>query len=130
MSYLNQVLFIGNLGKNPEVLRSTEDGDFVRLSLATTKRYKNKLGEKHEDTQWHIVYLSNRLGKVASSYLKKGDKIFISGELRNHAWFDDKGERHFHISVYAKELKFLSVKPTVEQKAQSDDVIEAEAIPF
>lgn len=33
MSSLNQVNLIGNLGRAPEVLKSTEKGDFVRLSL-------------------------------------------------------------------------------------------------
>src|SRR5579872_1523064 len=105
MSHLNQVMLIGNLGKNPEVLKTTEQGDFVRLSLATTKRYKDKSGEKQSDTQWHVVYLSNRLGRLGSSYLNKGDKVFISGELRTREWFDDEGQRHFHTSVYARELK-------------------------
>lgn len=122
MSNLNQVMLIGNLGKDPEVIKTTELGDFVRISLATTKRYKDKKGEQQIETQWHVVYLSNRLGKIGSSYLKKGDKIFISGELKNREWFDDEGQRHFHTSVYAKELKFLTVKPKREIKSESSEV--------
>lgn len=110
MSHLNQVMLIGNLGKDPEILKTTEQGEFVRLSLATTKRFKDKNGEKQTDTQWHVVYLNNRLGKIGSCYLKKGDRVFISGELRTREWFDDQGERHFNTSIYAKELQFLSVK--------------------
>lgn len=111
MSYFNQVILIGNLGKDPDVLKSTEQGDFVRISLATSRRFRDKNGELQTDTQWHVIYLSNRIGKIASSYLKKGDKIFLIGELRTREWFDDKGVRHFHTSVYAKELKFVNVKP-------------------
>jgi len=110
MSHVNQVILIANLGKDPEVLKTTDQGNFVRLSLATNKRYKDKNGEKQTDTQWHVVYLSDRLGKIGSSYLKKGDKVFISGELRNREWFDDNGIRHYHTSVYAKEIKFLNSK--------------------
>lgn len=114
MSYLNNVILIGNLGKDPEVLRSSEQGDFVRLSLATTKKFKNKLGEMQEDTQWHVVYLNNRAGRAASTYCRKGDKIFVSGELRTREWFDDEGQRHFTTSVYAKDLRFLNTKPQNE----------------
>jgi single-strand DNA-binding protein len=120
MSHLNTVMLIGNLGKNPEVLKTTVLGDFVRVSLATSKKFKDKNGDKQIDTQWHVVYLSNRLGKLASTYLKRGDKVFISGELRTREWFDDEGQRHFHTSVYAKELKFLSVKPQEERNAQDE----------
>jgi len=111
MSYFNQVILIGNLGKDPDTLKSTEQGNFVRLSLATSRRFKDKNGELQTDTQWHVIYLGNRLGKIASSYLRKGDKIFLVGELRTREWFDDQGTRHFHTSVYAKELKFVNVKP-------------------
>lgn len=111
MSYLNNVTLIGNLGKDPEVIRTTEEGDFVRLSMATTKRYTTKQGERKVDTQWHVVYLNNRLGRVGASYLHKGDKVFVSGELRTREWFDDEGQRHFNTSVYAKDLRFISVKP-------------------
>lgn len=122
MSHVNQVILIGNLGKDPDVLKSTEQGDFVRLSLATSKRYTDKNGEKHTDTQWHIVYLSNRLGKIGSCYLKKGDKVFVSGELRTRERFDDHGGRHFNTAIYARELKFLSVKSQDDSNVKTDPV--------
>jgi len=124
MSYLNQVNLIGNLGKDPEVLISSEKGDFVKLSIAITKRYKNKLGEKVEDTQWHVVYLNNRLGSIGAMFLHKGDRIFISGELRTREWIDDEGIRHFSTSVYARDLRFLSTKSRDKngnKLSQSDD---------
>jgi single-strand DNA-binding protein len=110
MSCFNQVILIGNLGKDPEILKSTEQGNFVRLSLATTKNYTDKNGEKKSTTQWHVVYLSNKLGTTASNYLKKGDKIFVCGELRTHEWFSDQGERHFRTAIYTRDLKFINVK--------------------
>lgn len=115
MSSLNQVNLIGNLGRDPEVLKSTEKGDFVKLSLATTKRYRIKEGKVHEDTQWHTIYVSNGLGRIASKHLSKGSRIYISGELRTHEWEDKSGKTHFSIAVYAKDIKFLSVKP-IEKK--------------
>jgi single-stranded DNA-binding protein len=33
MSSLNLVILIGNLGKNPELLKESEPGSFVSLSL-------------------------------------------------------------------------------------------------
>ena len=77
MSSLNQVNLIGMLGRDPEVLKSTEKGDFVRLSLATTKRYRIMEGKIQEDTQWHVVYVSNGLGRIAATHLKKGARIFV-----------------------------------------------------
>jgi single-strand DNA-binding protein len=123
MTSLNQVNLIGNLGRDPEVLKSTEFGDFVRLSLVTAKKYRNKAsGEVLEDTQWHTVYLSNGLGRVASTYLTKGSKIFISGELRTSERKDKNGRTLYSTAVYARDLKFLSTKP--KEKTDFPDPVE------
>jgi single-stranded DNA-binding protein len=83
MSYLNSVTLIGNLGKDPEVLKDTDKGKFVRLQLATTKKYLNAKKQKVEDTQWHTVLLNRVSADFAVSYLKKGyallDLDFWSG---------------------------------------------------
>jgi single-strand DNA-binding protein len=122
MSYLNQVVLIGNLGKNPEVLKETDNGKFVRLQLATTKKYLNAKKEKVEDTQWHTVYLSNGVGKFAASYLNKGDNILIVGELRNNNWEDEDGVVHYSNSVFARECKSLSLKS--KSKAETEAAVE------
>jgi single-strand DNA-binding protein len=124
MSSLNQVNLIGNLGRDPDVLKSTENGDFVRLSIATTKKFRSKDGKVHEDTQWHTVYLSNGLGKVASTYLKKGARIYISGELRTREWKNKDGQTHLSTAVYARDLKFLSIKSPQEINELPDPSIE------
>ncbi len=124
MSSLNQTMLIGNLGKNPEVLKSTEQGSFVRLSLATSKKFKTKTGEVQEDIQWHTVYLNNGLGKLAATYLKKGAKVFVSGELRTRDWQGKNGETHRITAVYAKELKFLSTQPRKDGSVLSDSIEE------
>jgi single-strand DNA-binding protein len=123
MSSVNQVNLLGNLGKDPEVLKSTDQGNFVRLSLATSKRFKSKTGEVQEDIQWHTVYLSNGLGKSAATHLKKGAKIFVSGELRTRDWQDKNGETHRITAVYAREIKFLS-SPLQKNDPMSDLVEE------
>src|SRR5579864_2407266 len=101
MSSLNQVMLLGNLGKDPEVLKSSDNGSFVRLSLATSKKFKSKTGEVQEDIQWHTVYLSNGLGKLAAAHLKKGAKLFVLGELRTNDWKDKKEQIHRVTAIYA-----------------------------
>jgi single-strand DNA-binding protein len=80
------------------------------LSLATSKKFKSKIGEVQEDIQWHTVYLNNSLGKLAATHLKKGAKIFVSGELRTRNWQDKNDVMQRVTAVYAKEIKFLSSK--------------------
>jgi len=120
MSSLNQIMLIGNLGKDPEILQTTELGSFVRIVLATNRKFKTKTGEVREDTQWHTVYLNYALGKVAATILKKGAKIFVSGELRTRDWQSKSGQVHRLSAVYAREMKFLCIKPR-----EAEDVLES-----
>ena len=39
--------------------------------------------------------------------LRKGDCMFVSGELRTREWFSDEGERHFTTAIYAREFVYL-----------------------
>lgn len=120
MQSLNQVMLIGYVGKDPEVLKTTEKGLFARFSLATTKKYTDVKGSVCEDTQWHTVYVNHNLGKVVSDHLKKGARIYVSGELRSSAWKDKDDETHYTTAVYAKELLFLSKKLSETSDEKSD----------
>jgi single-strand DNA-binding protein len=110
MASLNQVMLIGNLGKAPEELKNSKNGSFVRVSLATTKKYTNEKGQLQDSTQWHTVYFSNKLGKIALDHLTKGSQIYVSGELRHTEWQDKDNQKRFSTAVYASELKFLDKK--------------------
>ncbi|HVV67982.1 MAG TPA: single-stranded DNA-binding protein [Gammaproteobacteria bacterium] len=120
MTSLNQVMLIGNLGKAPEVLKASKSGVFVRISLATTKKYTNDKGEAQQATQWHTVYFSNKLGKIAADHLSKGATVYVSGELRHSEWQDKDNQKRFSSAVFATDLKFLSKKVTEKTESTED----------
>ena len=65
--FVNLVILVGNLGKDPEV-RTTQDGQkIVTLSLATSESWTDRRsGERKERTEWHrIVIFNDRFGEVA-----------------------------------------------------------------
>lgn len=98
---LNKVTLIGNLGQDPDC-RTMQSGDrIVNLSIATAESWKDKAtGEKKERTQWHRVVIFNQgLAKVAESYLKKGAKIYIEGQLETRKWTDQSGQEKYTTEV-------------------------------
>lgn len=95
---VNKVILIGNLGKDPEVhsAQGVHSNDpstkIVVLSVATKDVWKDKSGIKKDRTEWHrVVIFNDRLATVASTYLKKGSKVYIEGQLQNKKWTNDKG---------------------------------------
>jgi single-strand DNA-binding protein len=98
---LNHVQLIGHLGKDPEV-RTTQDGKKVaNLSIATSESWKDKsTGEKRERTEWHrVVIFNDGLSGVAEQYLRKGSKVYMSGQIQTRKWTDQNNQERFTTEV-------------------------------
>ena len=148
---VNKVILVGNLGKDPEVRTFQSGGKCANLTLATSESWKDKeTGEKKEKTEWHRVVIFNEgLVKVAESYLKKGSKVYLEGQLETRKWTDQSGVEKYATEVvlrpYRGELCMLDSRgsseppyserqgfdesvPTPQQAAPVDDL--EDEIPF
>ena len=121
VSSLNKVMLIGNLGADP-IIRQTQDGKrLAQLSLATSETWKDKnTGEKRDKTQWHrIVIFNDGLAGVVESYLKKGSKVYIEGQLQSRKYTDKDG-----VEKYTTEIVLANYNGTLtmlDSKGSSGD---------
>lgn len=94
MSGVNKVILVGNVGKDPEV-RYLEGGVAVaRLPLATSETYKNKEGNKVEQTEWHNIVLWRGLAEIAEKYVRKGKMLYIEGKIRTRSWGEENNKKY------------------------------------
>jgi single-strand DNA-binding protein len=108
---LNKVILIGNLGADPEVRFMPSGGSVANVSLATTRRWKDKqTGERKEATEWHRVIFFNRLAEIAGEYLKKGSQIYIEGRLQTRKWQGQDGQDRYTTEILAEEMHMLGSK--------------------
>lgn len=108
---LNRVTLIGNLGADPETRFMPNGGQVTNISLATTKRWKDKTtGEKREATEWHRVNFFNRLAEVVAEYLKKGSQVYVEGEIRTRKWQDNDGNDRYSTEIIADQMQMLGGK--------------------
>lgn len=109
---LNKAILIGNLGADPEV-RSTSNGSRVAtLSLATSRQWKGADGQRQEKTQWHRVVCWNaqrgqQLADIAERYCKKGEKVYVEGEIEYRTWQDKEGQTRYSTEINCRELILL-----------------------
>jgi single-strand DNA-binding protein len=105
---LNKVQLIGNLGADPEVRYMPSGGAVTNISLATTRRWKDKqTNERREATEWHRVIFFNRLAEVAGEYLKKGAQVYVEGRLQTRKWQGQDGQDHYTTEIIAEEMHML-----------------------
>lgn len=98
---VNKVILVGNLGNDPTV-RATQDGkEIANLSIATSESWKDRnTGERKEKTEWHrVVIFNDNLVNIAKSYLKKGSKIYVEGQLQTRKWTDQSGQEKYSTEV-------------------------------
>lgn len=111
---VNKVTLLGNTGKAPDVKYFDNGGCVAQFTLATTKRaFTTKDGRQiPERTEWHNVVLQNGLAKVAEQYVKKGDKLYIEGELRTRSYDDANGVKRYITEIVATDMEMLTPKGT------------------
>ena len=107
------IIIVGNVGRDPE-MRYTPSGQAVTsFSVATSRNY-NSQGQNMKETIWFRVSCWGRQAEIASSYVKKGQKVLVEGRLvadpngnpRIYTRQDGTPAASFEIS--ATSLKMLS----------------------
>jgi len=103
--YLNKVLIIGNLTRDPE-LKSLPSGNAVTtFSLATNSVYKDKEGNKKETVEYHNVVVFGRVAETSAQYLKKGQQAYVEGRLQTRSWEQD-GQKKYRTEIVAEKVQF------------------------
>jgi len=116
---INKVILIGNLGANPEI-RVLESGQKVaQISLATNRTYKNRDGQKVDETEWHRVEYWGRLAETCEKYLQKGSTIYVEGRIRTRKWTDQNGNDRYTTEIVGENMTMLGSRSDRQGQASS-----------
>lgn len=112
MASINKCIFIGNLGRDPEV-RSMPNGDTVtQFSIACTEGWTDKAtGEKKEVTEWIRIVAFRKLGDICGQYLKKGSQVYVEGKFKTRKYTDKDGVEKYATEIVADEMRMLGARP-------------------
>ena len=90
MNIANQMIIIGNLGRDVEV-KATNNGNLIaKLSVAVNKKGK----DGQESTTWVNVQAWRTLAEACRN-LKKGDRVVVIGEYVSNAYMTTAGEKKY-----------------------------------
>lgn len=124
MAYLNKVMLIGNIGKDPEIRVSPTTGKkCVRFSLATSKRYRDQNGEQKEQTEWHNVVGWGKTAEIVEQLgICKGTSLYVEGELTNRSWTDNQGQKRSMTEVNISTFQLLTPRTQGAPQGQQGSV--------
>jgi len=124
--YLNKVMIIGNVGKDPELKYTLDGTPNCRFSVAVTSTYKDKEGNQQENTEWFNVVAWGKLAETCGEYVFKGQKLYVEGRLQTRKWQTSDGETKYMTELVAQAIQMLSFKPREAQEGEVEPAGEPE----
>jgi single-strand DNA-binding protein len=100
---MNLVVEIGRLTRDPEA-----NNGAVRLSIAVTRRFKNKEGQY--DTDFINCVSFAKTGEFIQKYFHKGDKIAITGRIQTGSYTNSEGKKVYTTDVVVDNAEFVESK--------------------
>src|SRR5690606_41742525 len=82
---INEVILVGNAGRDPDGQTTASGTKVAHLSLATSRRVPRN-GGYEERTEWHRLTLWDRLAELAENYVRKGDRLYVEGRREDESY--------------------------------------------
>lgn len=109
--YLNKAIIIGNLTRDPE-LRALPSGIKVcSFGVATNRVWRDKNGQKQEDTQYHNLVVFGTQAENVAQYLRKGSSVLVEGRLQTRSWDSTDGKKQYRTEIVADRVQFGPKNP-------------------
>lgn len=120
----NKVMFAGNLTKDPVIRTYGDEDKLIASSTLAINDVKNK-----ENVLFLDFKCFGAIANVIEKYTKKGDPLFICGQLKQENWTDKEGNKKNKMIVLAQEIQLLGIKPKTKSETQNVE-IEEDDVPF
>ncbi|MFY3310921.1 single-stranded DNA-binding protein [Achromobacter ruhlandii] len=103
---LNKCMFIGRLGRDPEVRHIGDGTPVCSFSLAVGWKTANK-----EGTEWIPAVAFGKLADICGEYLSKGKQVYVEGRW-NTQKFQDKetGADRYQTRLVLDQMQMLGSK--------------------
>lgn len=103
MSGVNRCIFVGHLGRDPEIKTAQNGVRSAVFPLGVNTVYTSADGGRKHRTVWPRIRVRAK-GAVdyAEKYLRKGSKVYVCGEFAQ--WGEGKTYTEIHINPYSGEL--------------------------
>uniref|UniRef100_A0A1B6DUF0 Single-stranded DNA-binding protein n=1 Tax=Clastoptera arizonana TaxID=38151 RepID=A0A1B6DUF0_9HEMI len=104
---INHVTLLGRVGSEPQK-RGNEQHPVVLFSLATQTNFKYESGDYNQKTEWHrICVFKPGLRDIVYNYLRKGQRVHITGRLNYGEIKDEQGNQRQTTSIIAEDVIFF-----------------------
>lgn len=107
MPYLNRVMLIGVIAREPEYDSVPSGITVANLRLAVKDVQKDKGGNRIEHVHYVNINVWDKLADLCRKMLRKGSLIMVDGRLKTNEWISKEGDKRQRLIVHAERIEFL-----------------------
>ena len=104
--YLNKVILLGNLTRDPELKAIPSGMKVASFSMATNRSWKDQSGARKEAVEYHNVVAFGKQAETITQWLKKGSSIYVEGRLQTRSWDAADGQKKYRTEIIIDSFQF------------------------
>jgi single-strand DNA-binding protein len=120
MANFNQVILIGNITRDPQLSYLPSQTAVCDFGIAVNKKFKGQDGQMKEKPCFVDLKAFGKTGEAINKYCKKGNPLFIRGELSYDSWTAKDGTKKSKLSVIIDSFQFIGGKPNTDGTTAND----------
>jgi single-strand DNA-binding protein len=106
-----KIMFIGNLGRDPEMRYMPNGRPVTQFSVAVShSKPDGQGGWVDEGTDWYRVSVFGDRAERIAEQLRKGMKVFVEGRLKTSEYVGKDNEKRFSLDVSADNVINLAAR--------------------
>lgn len=110
MSVRNSINLIGRLGNDPKLDTTPQGRAYARFSLATSEYYRDKQGNRIDNTQWHNCVIWGESAETLNKLVSKGQEVALTGKLTYNKYTDKQGVSQSRPEIVISEFALVGSK--------------------
>jgi len=118
---INNFTFVGNLTRDAEMRYGSTGLAICKFAIAVNRRRK----EREDETHFFDCVILGNFAEAINSYLTKGQKVAVSGEVQQSRWQDkDTGANRSKVEFLVQNLELVGGKRDSQQEQATRKVFE------
>jgi single-strand DNA-binding protein len=113
MAGFNHCVFVGRVGKDPQLNQTNEGVSYCRFRLAVE--------QGKDEPLWLSVVAWRSLATQMEKYVKKGSLVLVSGRLSVDTYTDKQNQKQTGVEIVALDVRFLDQKPKEDTQPQAKE---------
>lgn len=103
---LNLITIMGRLVRDPEQRYTVTGKSVTSLTLAVDRNFKSK-NENEQTADFISVVAWGKTGENIAKYIKKGNRLLVSGRLQTRDYINKNNEKRKITEVVAQRVQFI-----------------------